>query len=178
MSKHPITVNVRMDAPTFKRFARFDTFTLRRRFVLPAAFALILSSFAAVAFLLRGRAEQAGFIGTLLLIIGLGLPAAYFLHYELQLAGQVRRLGIKKPRPAYFVTLTSEGVRVVNNMVKEAPLILSWQQVHGAYRRPDAVYLYHTENRAFILPAKDASVSLPTLWDTCCAHLPKDKLHG
>jgi len=178
MRKDSITVHVQMDAVTFKRFARFDTFILRRRWVLPIAFALILSAFAAVAFFMRPRAEQAPLIGWLLLGIGLLLPAAYFLHYELQLNAQVRRLGIKKPRPAYFVTLTDEGVRVVNNMAKETPLVLPWDHLYGAYRRKDAVYLYHTENRAFILPAKDASVTLPTLWDFISAHLPKDKLHG
>lgn len=178
MHQDPITVNVQMDASTFKRFARFDTFILRRRWRSPAIFSAILTAFSAFAFFMRGRAEQASLVGWLLLVIGLGLPAAYFLHYELQLSAQVRRLNIKKPRPAYFVTLTEEGVRVVNNMVKEAPLTISWQDVHAVYRRRDAVYLYHTENRAFILPQKDASVSPGTLWSTFTAHLPKEKLHG
>lgn len=178
MQKDSITINVQIDSQTFRRFARFDTYLLRRRWVSPAVFAVILSVFSCVAFLMRARAEQAGLIGWLLLIIALGLPAAYFLHYELQLGAQVRRLNIKKPRPAYFVTLSDAGVRVVNNMAKEAPLSFSWDQVHAAHRRSDAVYLYHTESRAFILPARDASVSLATLWDTCAAHLPADKLHA
>ena len=178
MNKQSVTVNVHMDASLFKRFALFDTFSLRRRWVSPAVFAGILVGFSAVAFLMVGRAEQAALIGWLLLVIGLLLPAAYFLHYYLQLCAQVRRLGIKKPRPAYFVTLSGENVRVVNNMAKEPPLVLPWDAVHAVYRRRDALYLYHTENRAFILPARDASVSLATLYDTCAAHLPKEKLHG
>lgn len=178
MSKTPITVNVHMDAKTFQRFALFDTFILRRRFVSPAVFAAILGAFSAAAFLLGGRAEQASLIGTLLLIIALGLPGAYFLHYYLQLRAQVRRLGLKTPRPAYFVTLSDEGVRVVNNMAKEAPLVLPWDQVHAVYRRADALYLYHTENRAFILPTKDASVALAALWNYIGERLPKDRLHG
>ena len=178
MHKDPVTINVQMDAATFKRFAYFDTFILRRRWVSPAVFAAILTGFSVIAFLMQGRAEQATLIGWLLVIIGLGLPAAYFLHFDLQLRMQVRRLNIKKPRPAYFVTLTDEGIRVVNNISKEAPLVISWDDVHAVHRRRAALYLYHTENRAFILPEKDASVSLGTLWDTCAAHLPKEKLHG
>ncbi len=178
MHKDTITIHVHIHEHLFKRFARFDTFIIRHRWRSPAIFAAILTAFSAVAFFMQGRAEQASLIGWLLLVIGLGLPAAYFLHYEIQLSGQVRRLNIKKPRPAYFVTLTEEGVRVVNNMVKEAPLSISWEDVHAVYRRRDAVYLYHTENRAFILPQKDASVTLDTLWETCSAHLPKEKLHG
>lgn len=176
MSKPSITVNVQINDRLFKRFALFDTFSLRRRFVSPAVFAAILAAFSAVAFVMQGRAAQAALIGWLLLGIALLLPAAYFLHYYLQLGAQVRRLGIKKPRPAYFVTLSEEGVRVVNNMAKEAPLTLRWEEIHAAYRRRDAVYLYHTENRAFILPEKDASVCLASLWDYLGAKLPAEKL--
>ena len=178
MSKSAVTDNVQMAAKTFKRFARFDTYSLRRRWRSPAIFAAILTAFAFVAFLMEGRAQDAALIGRLLLIIGLGLPAVYFLHYEVQLSTQVRRLGIRKPRPAYFVSISESGVRVVNNMAREEPLLLSFDQIHAAYRRADAVYLYHTENRAFILPAKDASVSLASLWDLLAAHLPKEKLHA
>ncbi|MBR5226406.1 MAG: YcxB family protein [Clostridia bacterium] len=178
MSNSAVTVNVQMDEKTFRRFARFDTYTLRRRWRSPAIFAAILTAFAFVAFLMDGRAQDAALIGRLLLIIGLGLPAAYFLHYEFQLSTQVRRLRIKKPRPAYFVSISEAGVRVVNNMAREEPLLLSFDQIHAVYRRPDAVYLYHAENRAFILPAKDASVSLASLWDLLAANLPKEKLHA
>jgi len=178
MSKPSITVNVQINDRLFKRFALFDTFSLRRRWVSPAIFAAILLSFSAVAFLLQRRAEQAALIGWLLLGIAILFPTAYFLHYYMQLGMQVRRLGIKKPRPAYFVTLSEEGVRVVNNMAKEAPLSLRWEEIHAACRRRDAVYLYHTENRAFILPEKDASVCLASLWDFLSAKLPAEKLRA
>ena len=177
MRKDPVTVNVQMDAAVFRRFARFDTFVLRRRWRSPAAFAAIMAAFSAAAFLMQQRAEQAALIGWLLLILGLLLPFAYVLHYEMQLAAQVRRLDIKKPRPAYFVTLSDAGVRVVNNMVREEPCVFPWEEIHGAHLRKDAVYLYQRENRAFILPAKDASLPLLSLWDEIAAHLPAEKLH-
>ena len=178
MSKPAVTVNVQMDAKTFKRFALFDTFSRRQRLRAPAIFCGLFLAFAAVAYSQLGRAEQAGLIGGLLLLLGLGLPFVYVLHYYLQLNAQVRRLGIKKPRPAYFVTLNEDGVRVVNNMAKEQPVTLPWADLFAAYRRADAVYLYHTESRAFILPVRDASVSLGTLWDTISTHMPKEKLHA
>ena len=178
MSKNPVTVNVRIDAPTFKRFARFDTYSLRRRWRSPAIFAVILTAFAFVAFLMDGRAEQASLIGWLLLVIGLGLPAAYFLHYELQLSAQVRRLNIRKPRPAYFLTFNDDHIRVVNNMAKEEPLLLPYSDVHAVYMRSNAVYLYHTDQRAFILPDKDMSVPVSSLWRHLSERLPKEKMHA
>ena len=41
-----IVVLVSLDERTFKRFSRFDTFALRRRWVRPAAFAAILTALA------------------------------------------------------------------------------------------------------------------------------------
>ena len=78
MDRARITVPVRLDAGTFKRFSRFDMFVLRRRWVRPAAFALILMAFAVVA-LLSGKA-QSGLIASVLLAVGLGLPLVYVGH--------------------------------------------------------------------------------------------------
>ena len=51
---------------TFKRFARFDMFILRKKRIRPAVFSLILMAFAFVALLLRK--EQSGLLhGTLCL---------------------------------------------------------------------------------------------------------------
>ena len=71
MHQQSVTVNVQMDAGTFKRFARFDTYSLHRRWRSPAIFAAILTAFAFVAFLMEGRSQDAALIGRLLLIIGL-----------------------------------------------------------------------------------------------------------
>ena len=67
MNSKEITVRVRLDAKTFKRFSRFDTLRLRKRWTRPAAFALILVAFAVVA-LLTGKA-QAGLIAAVLLVV-------------------------------------------------------------------------------------------------------------
>ena len=70
-----ITVPVKLDEKTFKRFARFDMLRLRKRWVRPAVFAVILTAFAAAA-LLSGK-KEAGMIASVLLVIGLGLPIVY-----------------------------------------------------------------------------------------------------
>ena len=45
MSAKEITIPVRLDGKTFKKFSRFDMFRLRRRWVRPVVFALILTAF-------------------------------------------------------------------------------------------------------------------------------------
>ena len=42
MKDGAITVHVRLDAKTFRRFSRFDMLRLRRRWVRPTVFAAIL----------------------------------------------------------------------------------------------------------------------------------------
>ena len=49
MKDGAITVHVRLDAKTFRRFSRFDMLRLRRRWVRPTVFAAILIAFAVMA---------------------------------------------------------------------------------------------------------------------------------
>ena len=70
-----ITIPVRLDSRTFKRFALFDAFVVKRHWRGPALFAAVLLGFAALALLLR-RA-QSGLIAAVLLAVGLGLPFVY-----------------------------------------------------------------------------------------------------
>ena len=50
MQREIITIHVKMDRQTFRRFALFDTFRLKKRWCKPALFCAILLVFAAVAF--------------------------------------------------------------------------------------------------------------------------------
>ena len=68
-----VTAHVRVNAGIFRRFALFDAFRLKRRWVSPAVFCAV---FLALSFLcMASGREQSGLIGTLLQVIGLGLPA-------------------------------------------------------------------------------------------------------
>lgn len=150
MAQTKITIPVRLDAKTFRRFSRFDMFVLRKRWVRPVVFALILIAFAAVA-LLSGKA-QAGLIAAVLLAVGLGLPLVYFGTFLSQVNLQAARIKLDKPRLVYTVTLDFDGVRVVNARKKESPLVLKWQDVKAAYRAKGCVYLYVSPVQAFLLP--------------------------
>ena len=48
-----IVIPVKLDEKTFKKFARFDMFILRKKWVRPVVFSLIMLGFAAVALLVR-----------------------------------------------------------------------------------------------------------------------------
>lgn len=162
MSHTKITIPVRLDAKTFKRFGRFDMFVLRKRWVRPVVFALILIAFAAVA-LLSGK-EQSGLIAAVLLVVGLGLPLVYFGTFLSQVNLQAEQLRLDTPRPVYTVTLDFDGVRAVNNMKKEDAQSVKWADVQAAFRRKGCIYLYVSPVKAFLLPSGQADVSDEELW--------------
>ena len=162
MNRTEYTIPVRLDAKTFRRFSRFDALKLRKRWVRPAVFALILTAFAFVA-LLSGKA-QAGMIASVLLVIGLGLPLVYFGSFFSQVNMQVTRYNLKPPRAVYTVRLDGEGVHVTNDQKREQPLDVPWKDVQAAFRARGCVYLYVTAARAFLLPDGQADTSPEALW--------------
>ena len=175
MTGSRITIPVRLDAKTFKRFSRFDMFALRRRWVRPAVFALVLAAFAAVA-LLSGK-SQAGLIAAVLLAVGLGLPLTYFGTFLSQVNAQAERLGLDNARPVYTVTLDFDGVKVVNNMKREDVQAVKWPEVQAAFLRKGCIYLYVSPAKAFLLPDGQADATDGEVWAYLKDHMG-DKCKG
>ena len=169
MSKTQITIPVKLDASTFKRFSRFDTFRLRKRWVRPVVFALILIAFSVVA-LLSGKA-QAGMIAAVLLVVGLGLPLVYFGSFFSQVNLQAEQLKLDRPRPVYTVTLDFDGARVVNNMKKEDAQFVKWPDIQAAFRKKGCIYLYASPVKAFLLPSGQADATDDEVWKYLKEHL-------
>ena len=166
---HEITVRVVLDARTFRRFCRFDMLRLRKKWVRPVVFALILVAFAFVALLTRK--EQSGMIAAVLLAVGLGLPLVYFGSFFSQVNLQVERHRLKQPRRVYTVRLDREGVNVVNDQKEEAPLSVPWKDVQAAFRARGCVYLYVNAARAFLLPDGQADAGPDALWALIEKHM-------
>ena len=157
-----IVIPVRMDERTFKRFARFDLLSLKKRWVRPAVFSLIMILFAFAALLLRK--EQSGMIAAVLLVIGIGLPIVYLGTFFSQVNMQAVQRKLKPPRLVYTVTLRESGVRVENNQKMEDPLEAEWSQFFRAFRVRGCIYLYLTAAKAFLLPDGQANAPDDVVW--------------
>ena len=158
-----ITIPVKLNEKTFRRFARFDMLRLRKRWVKPLIFALILCAFATVA--LITRLPQSGMIAAVLLVIGLGLPIVYIGMFLSQVNMQAAqwKLG-KEGRYVYTVKLSAEGFQVTNDKKQENTGVVSWEKAAQAFRRKDCIYLYATPIKAFLLPAGQADTLDETVW--------------
>ena len=156
-----ITVPVRLDKKTFKRFAWFDMFILRRGWVRPAIMSLLIP-LAGVALL--SPKENASLVSAVLLVIGIGLPLVYFGSYWSQVNMAAAKHRLIPPRLVYTVTLSPEGVQVENNQKVEEKLHIKWEAVHQAIRKKGCVYLYATPTRAFLLPDGQADAPDGEVW--------------
>ncbi len=168
-----ITIPVRLDERTFRRFARFDMFSLRKRWIRPALFSLILIVFAFIALL--ARKEQSGMIAAVLLAVGIGLPVVYIGTFLSQVNMQAARRGLKPARNVYTVRLRNEGILVTNSQKKEDPLEMDWGSVRQAFRKKGCIYLYVTAAKAFLLPNGQADVPDQEVWQFITEHLGYEK---
>lgn len=157
MEDSAITVCVKIDAKLFRDFAVFDAFRVKQRWKLPILFALIMLGFAVLCFSRYKTAEQAIFIGTVLLAVGFGLPVIYFVNFFKSIHTQIRKLGLATPQPVYTVTLTDapDGIQVVAKNGDTAQY--EWNKIHGIYHGKNCIYLYAQSSRAYLLPDRDVA---------------------
>lgn len=144
-------IDVVITEEIFRRFTMFDILRRRKMWRSPAIFAGILVPCAIICFIMS-HVQGAVFLGSTLLVVGLGLPFSYFTSFSASMKRQIVSMGLKKrPMEAYSLELTSKpkGIHITNG--KETA-DYEWKMVHHVYRDKMATYLYMTPQRAFILP--------------------------
>ena len=137
--RRTITIPVRRDGGTFRRFALFDAFVVKRHWRGPALISALLIACAAAARLMRR--EQSALIAAVLLAVGLGLPILYIGMFFSQVNVQALRNRLDPPRLVYTVKLDKDGVLVQNHQREEEALRRSWRELYRAYRLKSCVCL-------------------------------------
>jgi len=172
MARHKITVRVKMDGRTFRRFAFYDTYIKNRRWRSPAVFAALMTGFAAVCFLLN-HIDGAVMLGTVLLAVGLGMPIAHTLSFLLSVSSSIKAQ--KLPRSVYEVELSNqeEGIFIRSLGAKNEHMTLRWSQMHAAHRTRGCIYLYAIPTKAFLLPDGQADASPDEVWAMLVRNMPK-----
>ena len=125
----------------------------------PATFSGILGTCGIVCFLMR-HVDGAAMLGTVLLLVGIGMPVFYLLSFAASLFLQIRKQ--KLPRMVYTLTLTNTKEFHIENEAEKVDY--PWKKVHHVYRGKTATYLYATPARAFILPHYFVEEGTEELW--------------
>lgn len=157
-----MTIEVLLTEEIFRRFTLFDMMHRKKVWRSPAIFAGILSVSAVICFLMN-HVKGAVMLGSVLLIVGLGLPLVYFTNFGASLKQQILSLGLKRPQKVYTLCLTEKSNGIgVSNEKEQADYM--WKHVHHVYRDQIATYLYMTADRAFILPHTCIEEGPDALW--------------
>ena len=150
-----ITAEVRLDKKTFRGFAFYDTFVIKKRWIRPAVFFAIMTVSAAAA-LLIGK-EQSGLLAGVLFAAGAGLPAVYVISFLDQVNTQAKKNLLSPERLVYTLVLDDRGLNVSNHQKADEKLELEWKDI-TAYYRKKCIYLY-SGGKAFLLPCGQSDVS-------------------
>lgn len=174
MERKKITAHVKMDYKILRSFSLFDTFFLRKGWIRPTIFGGAFLLFAIICFLATDK-EQNWLLGTVMLVIGIGMPAVYVGMFLSSVKARAKKLRLNPPRPVYTLVLGEKGVHIHNDMKAEPDVELPWDKIPAAFRVQKAVYLYATPAKAFILPDGQADASPAEVWEHVVQHLPEGR---
>lgn len=164
-------IEVKLNEKEFFAFSRFDVLRRRKLWRSPVIFATILSASAAICFLMH-QVRGAVVLGAVLLIAGLGIPAAYFLNFFLSLQKQAKEQGLGAGKYVYTLELSDGGVTVDNG---REHAVYPWNQIFHVYRNVNASYLYITPQRAFLIPHDCVKSGADNLWKLIEAEIPPER---
>ncbi len=175
MKSADFTIHVKVDGDIFKHFAWFDTFVRQRRWRSPAVFVGIMLLFSFIAFSRVGKVEQAALLGSVLLGVGVLLPAVYFFNFNRSVHIQVKKLGLAKPRQVYTLRLSQSGGVAVSADNEQADY--RWEALFAAYRTNRSIYLYAAPTRAYLIPNDQIVGGADALWALLTDVMPAPRLH-
>lgn len=157
-----MTIEVNLTEEVFRKFTMFDILRHRKMWRSPAIFAAILGTAAIVCFIMH-HVHGAVFLGSVLLLVGLGMPLVYFVTFFSSLGKQITALGLHRPKHVYTLCLTEKANGIgVSNDREQADY--KWKDVYHVFRDDIATYLYMTPARAFILPHTCIEEGPDELW--------------
>lgn len=166
-------IDVILSESLFRRFTLFDILKRRKMWRSPVIFASILGGCACVCFIMH-HIDGAVLLGSVLLAVGLGMPAVYFSTFFSSLRKEIKNQDLKTPRPVYTLELTDkpDGIFIRN---KKEKATYKWEQVFHAYRDKTATYLFLSATRGFILPHDCTSDNGDALWHLLTSMLSADR---
>lgn len=166
-------IDVMLTEALFRRFTMFDILKRRKMWRAPVTFASILGGCACVCFIMH-KVDGAVLLGSVLLAVGLGMPAVYFSTFFSSLQKEIKKQKLKSPRLVYTVELTDkpDGIFIRNKTEKAT---YKWEQVFHAYHDKNATYLFLSAMQGFILPHDCAPTGSDALWNLLTSQLPAER---
>ena len=96
-----------LDSRTFREFSIFDMLARRKAWKSPVTFASIMTISAIVCFIMH-KTDGAVLLGSILLMIGLGMPIVYFASFFLNLKEEIKKQKLSQGRYVYTIKKSYE----------------------------------------------------------------------
>lgn len=166
-------IDVILSEALFRRFTMFDILKRRKMWRSPVIFAGILGSCAIICYIMH-HVDGAVMLGSVLLAVGLGMPAVYFSTFFSSLRKEIKNQNLKTPRQVYTLELShkTDGIFIRNKTEK---VTYQWGQVFHVYQDKNATYLFLSSSRGFILPHDCVPDGKEALWNLITSMLPTER---
>ncbi len=157
-----MVINSYLSESVFRNFTIFDILKRRKSYRSPVIFASIMGISAIICFIMN-KIDGAVLLGSVLLVVGLGMPLVYFITFFSSLKKQVKAQNLNPPRLVYTLDLTDkeEGIHIENGKEQAN---YKWKMADCAYNAKDCIYLYLTRDRAFLLPKESLKENEKMVW--------------
>jgi len=178
LSKNCYILPITLSEKSFKDFIVYDSKTKQRRFKTIVALTVCLFMLSTFCFASVDTYKNIGTVGSILVALCVIIPTWYFNSFRNSIKEQTKRMKLTNPRHVYTVHL-NQGAKGVELYYpeEEAPAgTYMWDEISGAWRSRNAIYLYVTDTQAILIP--DYMTKNPDeLWKFLEKQMDKKRMH-
>lgn len=174
-------IDVSLDERSYRSFAVFDRLVRTGSWKRPLAFLLAFVVLATVSFIAAASGRQGALLlGSVLMVIGIVFPVSHYVRFISGLSQWIARLGLKgkSKRFAYTLKFREDPRALIVQDANKARLVFPWKDLHGVWRRKNAVYLYVEAGKAYIVPPSVEKEKRDAAWELLRQVVPRDRVHG
>ena len=178
MSKNCYILPITLSEKSFNDFIIYDSKTKQHRFKTIIAITGCLFMFSTLCFASVETLSFAGTLGSILVALCVIIPTWYFNSFRNSIKEQTKKMNLTKPRLVYTVHLNqgNKGVEPFYPNEETPAVTYVWDEITGAWRSKNAIYLYVTDTQAILIP--DYMTKNPDeLWKFLEKQMDKKRMH-
>lgn len=171
MDSTQITIQAFVDSNMYVSFALFDMLRIQKRWIRPAIFAAFFSCLSLLAFWRTSEVEGAALLGSVLLTVGIGLPAVYFGSFFLSVHRQ--KSGYTGKEAVYSIRLNENGFAVTKGKQSAE---WKWDKVISVHRMKRCICIYTGKHQAFLIPLTNKNGTDSSVWALITSHVDSARI--
>ena len=170
MANQIITVHSNITYQIYRSYMNFHVFRRDKGWVK-----LVLYCFAFIIFGIFNLKANSPILGSIFIGLAIYVLVSRFLRFYMsvnRIADTFQLTNV--PRLFYTIKVCHSDIEIHN---EKENATYTWNQVHHAYRVKDMIYLYFTQQTAFLLPSTNIEGGdMDSLWALICTSLPSEKV--